>query len=79
MLPDYPQTTAVVCHDAGAANILIAGLLETGRSDWRAYMRGPAEKLWDEAFPDVALCRSINSAMAGVELLVTGTGWGSDI
>lgn len=70
---------AIVCHDSGAANILIAALLETGRKDWRAYMKGPAEKLWNEAFPGIELCRSIDSAMEGAELLVSGTGWASDI
>ena len=25
MLPDYPEFTTVVCHDAGAGNIVIAG------------------------------------------------------
>ena len=79
MLPEYPRSTAVVCHDAGAGNIVIAGLLETGRSDWRAYMRGPAEKLWLSAYPRVALCNTLDSALEGVELLVTGTSWGSDI
>ena len=59
MQPDYPAETAVVGHDAGAANILIAGLLETGRKEWRAFMRGPAEN--------------------GAELLVSGTGWATDI
>jgi len=79
MPPDYPQITATVCHDAGAGNIVIAGLLETGRSDWRAYMRGPAEKLWKAAYPEVALCDALDSALDGAELLITGTGWGSDV
>lgn len=73
------HSAAVVCHDAGAANIVIAGLMTTGRSDWRAYMQGPAEKLWGEAFSDVASCHTLDSAMEGVELLVTGTGWASDV
>lgn len=79
MLTDLPHATAVVCHDAGAANILIAGFLETGRNDWRAYMQGPAAKLWNDAFPNVSLCHSIDSALKEVELLITGTGWASDI
>ena len=58
---------------------MIAGLLETGRSDWRAYMRGPAEKLWQSAYPGVALSDTLDSTLEEVELLVTGTGWGSDI
>jgi len=76
---DYSLSTAVVCHDAGAANIVIAGLLETGRSDWRAYMKGPAEELWKSAFPSVALCGSLAGTLEGVGLLVTGTSWASDI
>lgn len=79
MLPNYPENTAVVCHDAGAANIVIAGLLETGRKYWRAYMRGPAEKLWQTAFPEIATYDTLESTLKGVELLITGTGWGGDI
>lgn len=79
MLINYPSNTAVVCHDAGAANIVLAGLLTTRRSDWRAYMRGPAQQLWNESFPGVALCHTLDSAIEGAELLVTGTGWASDV
>jgi hypothetical protein len=79
MPADYPHPTAVVCHDVGAANIVIAGLLETGRSDWRAYMGGPAERLWKVAYPRLASYDTLDLTLEGVELLVTGTGWGSDI
>lgn len=79
MVPEYSPSTAVVCHDAGAANIVIAGLLKTGRTDWHAYMQGPAEKLWKNTFPGIALCNSLKRALDGAELLVTGTGWASDI
>lgn len=79
MMSDYPQATAVVCHDAGAANIVIASLLATGRSNWRAYMQGPAEKIWKAAFPGCVLCDSLDNAIDSAELLVTGTGWASDI
>lgn len=79
MAADCPFPTAVVCHDAGAANIIIAGLLETGRNDWRAYMQGPAERLWKAAYPEIAPCAALDSTLAGAALLITGTGWGSDI
>ena len=79
MLADYPECTATVCHDAGAGNIIIANLLETGRKNWRACMRGPAKKSWKAAFPGIALCDTPDSALHGVELLITGSGWGSDI
>ena len=79
MAIELPIRTAVVCHDAGAANVVIAALLETGRKDWRAYMKGPAEKIWKSAFPQVALCNSIEQVIEGSELLITGTGWASDV
>ena len=74
-----PIRTAVVCHDAGAANVVIAALLETGRNDWRSYMQGPAEKIWKTTFPQVALYDSIAQVIDGSELLITGTGWASNI
>jgi len=79
MLPDYPHNTAVVCHDAGAGNIVIAGLQATGRSDWHALMRGPAEMLWEAAYPEITQYDTIDSTLDATELLITGTGWGSDI
>lgn len=79
LLPEYPKSTAVVCHDAGAGNIVIANLLETGRKDWRVFMHGPAEKLWKEAFPDVELYDTLDSTLYGSEILISGTGWGSNI
>jgi len=79
MAIELPIRTAVVCHDAGAANVVIASLLETGRKDWRAYMQGPAKKIWESAFPEVVLYDSIEQAIEGSELLISGTGWASDI
>lgn len=76
---ELPARTAVVCHDAGAANIVIATLLKTGRSDWRAYMQGPAEKIWKTVFPEVALYKTLEKTLKGAEILITGTGWQSDI
>ena len=79
MAIELPIRTAVVCHDAGAANVVIAALLETGRRDWRAYMKGPAKKIWESAFPEVILYDSIEQAIEGSELLISGTGWASNI
>jgi hypothetical protein len=76
---ELPIKTAVVCHDAGAANVVITALMETGRRDWRAYMEGPAKKIWGSVFPEVFLYDSIAKAIAGSKLLVSGTGWASDI
>jgi hypothetical protein len=74
-----PIKTAVVCHDAGAANIVIATLLKTGRSNWRAYMQGPAKCIWESIFPEVILYDSIEQVIEESELLISGTGWESNI
>ena len=74
---EYPARTLVVCHDAGAANVIIAGLLNTGRDDWLAVMGGPARKLWLNAFPDNVLIESLDEVLPSSEMVLTGTGWGS--
>lgn len=79
MAIDLPTETAVICHDAGAANIVIAALLETGRRDWRAYMQGPAKRIWKYVFPEIVLYDSIEQTIEGAELLISGTGWEGDI
>ncbi len=79
MAIELPIRTAIVCHDAGAANVVVATLLETGRKDWRAYMQGPAKKIWESAFPEVILYDSIEQAIEGSELLISGTGWASNV
>ncbi|RLA38826.1 MAG: hypothetical protein DRR42_28110, partial [Gammaproteobacteria bacterium] len=42
-------------------------------------MRGPAFESWKDAFPGIETCSSLDSTLQGVELVITGTGWGSDI
>ncbi|HEX7887947.1 MAG TPA: hypothetical protein VF522_01200 [Ramlibacter sp.] len=71
---------AAVCHDAGAANQVIAWIRSAGAGDAvRPVMRGPAERLWRVAFPDRALVDDVESALEEVALLVSGTGWGSEL
>ena len=73
------KNIAVVCHDAGSANIIIANLLDTGRSDWLSYMRGPAERLWKAAYPEEATGDSLDKTLENADFLISGTGWTSDI
>lgn len=42
-------------------------------------MQGPAKKIWESVFPEVVLYDSIEQAIDGSELLISGTGWASDI
>lgn len=73
------KNIAVVCHDAGSANIIIANLLDTGRRDWLSYMRGPAEKLWNAAYPEGVIGHSLAATLEGADYLISGTGWATDI
>jgi hypothetical protein len=83
---DLPLPAAVVCHDAGAANIILAAMRahaathpEAARG-WRLLAQGPAARLWAEAsVPQVSQCQSIDDLMGGAAVLLSGTGWASDL
>lgn len=74
---DLPTPLAVVCHDAGAANLIIAWLTDYAGQP-RACMEGPARILWENAFPEtrnLPLEEALNNAAS----LLSGTGWASDL
>jgi hypothetical protein len=72
------EKVAVVCHDAGAANLLIPWLKQ-----WSLnvvpFMQGPAIRSWQSAFPDISLCDSLDEALNGASRLISGTGWASSL
>jgi hypothetical protein len=72
-----PPGIAVVCHDAGAANIVIAGLQEAGAQALQACMHGPAARIWEQAFGSAAPCPTPQAALDGAALLLSGTSWAS--
>jgi len=65
---------AVVCHDAGAANLIVEWLKDyTG--DLKPCMMGPAKIVWEKHFPGTKLT-SIDTVLNGSKSLLSGTGWG---
>ena len=76
---DLPKRTAVVCNDAGAANVIIELLLQTGRTDWRPFMQGPALNIWMEAFPEIRVFDSLSECLNEANVLISGTGWSTDL
>lgn len=78
VMVDWPMPTAVVAHDAGAANLIIAWL-KAWRWPVRVCVDGPARKLWNQAFPNQPTCQSIAEALEGASSLVSGTGWASSL
>lgn len=75
---DMPRPLAVVCHDAGAANLILAWLAAEQRADVRPVMAGPAERLWRKRFGEVPLWE-LEAALEGAAALLSGTGWASDL
>jgi len=85
MTPALQSPLAVVCHDAGACNVILPWLRRPDLSQ-RAVMDGPAARLYRSRFgaaaavpdanaPDAAL----EAALRGAAMLLSGTGWASDL
>lgn len=74
---DLPTPLAVVCHDAGAANLII-GWLAGYSGSIRVCMEGPARVLWVKAFPNIRSV-ALADALNGAATLLSGTGWASDL
>jgi hypothetical protein len=74
---DLPQPIAVVCHDAGATNLIVSWL-----RGWTGAVRhclgGPAVGLWQKENPSIKN-RPLVNALQGAAILLSGTGWASDL
>lgn len=77
-LLDKEASLAVVCHDAGAAN-LIFPWLKSWSGNLLPFMDGPAVALWKKAFPQHPLCCELSQALESARVLITGTGWASSL
>ena len=79
LTPELPVPLAVVCHDAGACNIILPWL-QRRSFQLRAVMQGPARHLWRARFGEQApLLDSLDEALAGARFLLSGTGWASPL
>lgn len=69
---------ALVAHDAGAANHLLAWLRTSSCSDIIPCLAGPALTLWRQEYGE---CRQteLSDAVAASKTLLSGTGWASHV
>ena len=74
---ELPQPIAVVCHDAGAANIILAAMQADATDSYLPVMQGPAEKLWQVAGRPGASLMPLDAALAQARSVLSGTGWAS--
>jgi hypothetical protein len=72
-----PTPLTVACHDAGAANLIIAWLADHGGPP-RACIEGPARTLWEKAYPGAQVL-PLAEALDGAVSLLSGTGWESNL
>ena len=86
MLETLPIPIVVVCHDAGAANIIyswIESCLQASpgfANSIRIYSQGPANYLLDNFdINHVERCSSLDDAMRNAKTLLAGTGWASSL
>ncbi len=103
--PELRPPLAVVCHDAGACNLILPWLAPPGHSPpaWqRPVMQGPAAQMFrarfglasagapgsapeprppaaQESVLESALAFAVESALDGAAMLLSGTGWASDL
>jgi hypothetical protein len=75
--PNLPHRLAVVCHDAGACNLILPWLGPEPGPGVRAFMQGPALKLWQQRFGEQGLVANLDVALCDAELVLSGTGWAS--
>lgn len=76
---DLPSPAAVVIHDAGAANIILAWIDAGMVPGDRVYAEGPAAKLWDSKRRPWPRLTTLADALNGAASVLSGTGWASSL
>jgi hypothetical protein len=76
---ELPQPTVVVCHDSGAANLILEEMRDNPDHTWRAVFEGPAERLWMAAGSPGGRLWKLENAIVNGESVLSGTGWASNL
>ena len=73
------KSIATVCHDAGGANLVSSIILHDMPLSLRMHVSGPALDIFSGHFPDIKNFCSIEEMLKDVDVLISGTGWASDL
>jgi hypothetical protein len=76
---DKDSSIALIAHDAGSANLLIHFLQASMIKPNKVYVSGPARKIWQNSVLANSLSNSIEEAISDCSVVITGTGWQTDI
>ncbi len=74
----YQPPFAIVCNDAGSANIILYWLKLLKNVEIKLHVKGPAEKIYKAEFPylnNTSLVETISQS----KTLISGTGWSSTV
>jgi hypothetical protein len=78
LTPLLPAPLALVCHDAGAAQLILPWLPPEA-AGVRACLEGPARALWHERFGAQAPLWTLDAALDGAALLLSGSSLQADL
>lgn len=73
------RSVGICIHDAGAANQIIALLKQNMPKKMFVYAKGPARKLWEQAYGSKMFCKNIYEVVDRADIILSGTGWATDI
>jgi hypothetical protein len=76
---ELPQPTVAVCHDAGAANLILEEMRDAPYHAWRAVFAGPAARLWEAAGSPGCRLWTLEEAIVSGACVLSGTGWASNL
>ena len=76
---DKSASISLIAHDAGSANLLTHFFIGINTQPAKVFMVGPAQKIWENYYPDMLISNSIKEAVSGCSIVITGTGWQTDI
>ena len=68
----------IVCHDAGAANMLLSYISEQENIELCGYFEGPAKRIQNEYLPHIRCMDNLNEVIQTSEVIITGSGWQSN-
>ena len=79
MIFDKSTSVALIANDAGSANLLTHFFIGVNTQPAKVFMVGPAQKIWENYFPNILISNSVKEAISGCSTVITATGWQTDI
>ena len=79
LMLEKSASISLIANDAGSANLLTHYFIGTNAQPDKVFMAGPAKKIWENYHSNMMLSNSINETVSGCSVVITGTGWQTDI